>query len=156
MSAERKRHHFIQSLPASKRSTINEHQAQHFMQLIEGLGKQACAHFRVPTVNQLSSEAYLEFFNLEYYKLFVTGAYASGFVIRDASPQNPLESFAENPETAILQVDFATLRQTVHFILRAERWADGLSSPILDSYINGLLPAIAQRLRVDRTPYSKP
>ena len=45
------------------------------------------------------------------------------------------------------------LRQLVHFLLRDERWADGYASPVLNALANGLLPAIADKLRNDQSLY---
>ena len=46
---------------------------------------------------------------------------------------------------------FAQLRQYVHDLVRHERWADGYSSPIMDSLIEGQLQRVAERLETDDT-----
>jgi hypothetical protein len=46
-----------------------------------------------------------------------------------------------------------SLRQLVHFLLRHERWTDGNYSAILNALANGLLPAIAEKLRSDQSLY---
>lgn len=85
--------------------------------------------------------------------LFFNGAYASGFVMRDAMPDNPLAESREAPEMAVSSLDFMRLRQLVHFLLRDERWADSYASPVLNALANGLLPAIADKLRNDQSLY---
>lgn len=41
------------------------------------------------------------------------------------------------------------LRQYVHYLIRHECWADGYSSPIMDSLIEGHLQRVADRLETD-------
>ena len=83
---------------------------------------------------------------------FINGAYACGFVMRDAKPDNPLSESRQAPD-AIRKFDFMRLRQLVHFLLRHESWSDGNESPILNAFASGLLPAIADKLRNDESLY---
>jgi hypothetical protein len=73
--------------------------------------------------------------------------------MRDITADYPLAFLTERPDVAINQFDFVRLRLIVHFILRAERWTDGNYSAILNALANGLLPAIADKLRNDRSLY---
>lgn len=146
-------HHFIHKKPCSKRSHVNEYQALHLADLIDRLGRDACEHFRVSDYSRLPTDKHKDFFNLDTYMLFINGAYACGFVMRDAKPDNPLSESRQAPDEAIRKFDFMRLRQLVHFLLRDERWSDGYESPILDAFASGLLPAIADKLRNDQSLY---
>jgi len=146
-------HHFIQKKPCSKRSHVNEYQAHHLADLIDRLARDACAHFKVADVSRLPTEQHGEFFKLDTYMLFINGAYACGFVMRDAMPDNPLAESREGTEIAVRSLDFMRLRQLLHFLLRHESWSDGNYSAILNALANGLLPAIAEKLRSDQSLY---
>ncbi len=147
-------HHFIHTKPCPKISHVNEYQALHLADLIDRLARDACAHFRVADVSRLPTEQHGEFFKLDTYMLFINGAYACGFVMRDAMPDNPLAESTDEPDTAVRTLDFMQLRQLVHFLLRHERWSDGYESPVLNALANGLLPAIADKLRNDHSLYT--
>ncbi len=73
--------------------------------------------------------------------------------MNDVKPDNPLSEPRQAPNEAIRKFDFMRLRQLVHFLLRHESWSDGNESPILNAFANGLLPAIADRLRNDESLY---
>lgn len=121
------------------------------MQLIRLLEREALAAFRVPVAARLPHERHAEFFRLEAYRIFIEGAYACGFVCRDLKPDNPLEGERERPAVAIARWGFPVLRQYVHYLVRHEVWADGYSSPILESLAAGHLQQIADRLETDST-----
>ena len=146
-------HHFIHKKPCSKRSNVNEYQALHLADLIDRLGRDACEHFRVSDYSRLPTDKHNEFFKLDTYMLFINGAYACGFVMRDAKTDNPLSESRQAPDEAIRKFDFMRLRHLVHFLLRHESWSDCNESPILNAYANGLLPAIADKLRNDESFY---
>ena len=146
-------HHFILKKPCSKRTHVNEYQALHLADLIDTLGRDAYEHFRVSDYSRLPTDKHKDFFNLDTCMLFINGAYACGFVMRDAKPDNPLSESTQAPDEAIRKFDFILLRQLVHFLLRHESWSDGNESPILNAYANGLLPAIANKLRNDESLY---
>lgn len=139
--------------PASKRSTVNQHQARHLSQLIRLLERQALAHFRVKNPARLPTGRHKEFFRLEAYALFLEGAYACGFVCSDLKPDNPLEGERARPAEAIAGWPFQRLRRYVHYLLRHERWADGYSSPILEALAAGHLQQVGQRLDLDQSLY---
>lgn len=124
-------------------------------QLIEHLAKSACDHFGVLDVSELREDQHEAFCELPAYDMFVVGAYACGFVMRDGLPKNPLEKIDGRPHEAIEQVDLPTLRQVVHFLIRSERWSLPYASDILSAMINGLLPAIAERLRRDDSLFAR-
>jgi hypothetical protein len=137
----------------SRRSTVNQHQARHLVQLIRWLEREALSHYRVPVASRLPRDRFAEFFKLEAYRNFIEGAYACGFVCRDLRPDNPLEGERDLPAEAIGRWSFAELRQYVHYLVRHERWADGYSSPLLDSLAAGNLQQVADRLETDESLY---
>ena len=147
-------HHLIQRKAASKRTPLLDDQAAHMAQLIEHLAKSACDHFGVRDVSELRDDQHQAFCALPAYDMFIVGAYACGFVMRDGLPKNPLETIDRRPNEAIEVVDLPTLRQVVHYLIRSERWSLPYASDILNALINGLLPAIAERLRRDDSLYA--
>lgn len=147
-------HVLIARAAPSKRSAVNEFQARHFAALIRLMQQQMHAHFGVRDLAQLSEERIEEFYELDGYALFVEGVYACGFVCRDASPTNPLEHCRGSHAEAVRTLDFPSLRQFVHFLMRAERWNYGYSSPLLCAFIGGVLSVVAERLESDETMYT--
>lgn len=135
--------------PPSKRSAVTEHQARHLVQLIRLLERDALSHFHAPSASRLPTDRYDEFFKLDTYRIFIEGAYACGFVCRDLNPDNPLETERARAAEAIASWSFVELRQYVHYLVRHERWADGYSSPIMDSLVEGHLQRVADRLETD-------
>ena len=141
----------ISRQPPSRRSVVTQHQARHLVQLVRLLEREALAHFRVPVAARLPRDRHAEFFRLEAYRIFIEGAYACGFVCRDLKPDNPLEGEKERPAAAIARWPFPVLRQYVHYLVRHEVWAEGFSSPILESLAAGHLQQVADRLETDDT-----
>lgn len=137
----------------SRRSPVNQHQARHLVQLVRLLERDALQHFRVPVVSRLPRDRHVDFFKLESYRVFIEGAYACGFVCADLKPDNPLERSRGSEAEAIARWPFGQLRQYLHYLLRHERWAEGYSSPILESLANGYLQQVADRLEKDDTLY---
>lgn len=137
----------------SRRSPVNQHQARHLVQLVRMLERDALQHFRVPVVSRLPKDRHADFFKLESYRVFIEGAYACGVVCVDLKPDNPLERARGSEAEAIARWPFSQLRQYLHYLLRHERWADGYSSPILESLSNGYLQQVADRLEKDDTLY---
>jgi len=139
----------ISRRPPSKRSAVTQHQARHLVQLIRWLEREALNHFRVPVASRLPKDRHAEFFKLDAYRIFIEGAYACGFVCRDLKPDNPLEGERDRAAAVIAGWAFPELRLYVHYLVRHERWADGYSSPILDSLAAGHLQQVADRLETD-------
>ena len=139
----------ISRRPPSRRSVVTQHQARHLVQLVRWLEREALNHFRVPVASRLPKDRHAEFFKLEAYRIFIEGAYACGFVCRDLKPDNPLEGERDRAAEVIADWSFPELRQYVHYLVRHERWADGYSSPILDSLAAGHLQQVADRLETD-------
>jgi len=139
----------ISRSPPGKRSVVTQHQARHLVQLVRLLEREALNHFRVPVASKLPKDRFAEFFKLEAYRIFIEGAYACGFVCRDLKPDNPLEGERGRAAAVIGGWSFPELRQYVHYLVRHERFADGYSSPILESLIAGHLQQVADRLESD-------
>ena len=139
----------ISRSPPGRRSVVTQHQARHLVQLVRLLEREALNHFRVPVASKLPKDRFAEFFKLEAYRIFIEGAYACGFVCRDLKPDNPLEGERERATAVIAAWSFPELRQYVHYLVRHERFADGYSSPILESLIAGHLQQVAGRLESD-------
>lgn len=135
--------------PPSKRSAVTEHPARHLVQLVRLLERDTVSHFRVPAASRLPADRFDELFKLAAYRIVIEGAYACGFVCRDLNPDNPLATERARAAEAIAGWSFAELRQYVHYLARHERWADGYSSPIMDSLIDGHLQRVADRLETD-------
>lgn len=136
-----------------RRSPVTQHQARHLVQLVRLLERDALTHFRVPVAARLPRERYADFFKLEAYRIFIEGAYACGFVCHDFKPDNPLEADRARATATIARWTFPQLRQYVHHLVRHERWADGFSSPILESLADGHLQQVADRLETDDSLY---
>lgn len=139
----------ISRSPPGKRSVVTQHQARHLVQLVRLLEREALNHFRVPVASKLPKDRFAEFFKLEAYRIFIEGAYACGFVCRDLKPDNPLEGERERAAALIAGWSFPELRQYLHYLVRHERFADGYSSPILESLVAGHLQQVADRLESD-------
>ncbi len=139
----------ISRSPPGRRSVVTQHQARHLVQLVRLLEREALNQFRVPVASKLPKDRFAEFFKLEAYRIFIEGAYACGFVCRDLKPDNPLEGKRERAAAVIAGWSFPELRQYVHYLVRHERFADGYSSPILESLIAGHLQQVADRLESD-------
>ena len=139
----------ISRSPPGRRSVVTQHQARHLVQLVRLLERDALGHFRVAVASRLPTDRHAEFFKLEAYRIFIEGAYACGFVCRDLKPDNPLEGAGDAAADFIAHWSFPQLRQYVHYLVRHERWADGYSSPILESLAAGHLQQVADRLETD-------
>lgn len=94
-----------------------------------------------------------EFFIIPAYIRFLHGAYACGFVCRDFTPDFPIDAMLIRPRESLSALSFHQLRHYVHTLLRAERWADGYSSPIRSALDAGTVEALHDRLLNDDTLY---
>lgn len=130
----------------SKRSAVTEFQARTLALLIDTIERAALRHFNVPAASRLPVARYEEFFALPEYRLFIEGSYACGFVCKDFSPEGPVVERPQRAEEAVNAWTFFELRHQVHTLLRSERWADGYSSPIVESLTQGALSAMSRRL----------
>lgn len=84
---------------------------------------------------------------------FVEGAAACGFVCEDypAGELVPLSEVNRNPGQMLGAMNGEELRQYVHTLHRADKWADGYSSPILEALASGALQLLAARLDHDES-----
>lgn len=139
-------------LPSS-RHPVSEFQAHMLADLIDFLEMQACKKFKVADLRQCLPEQASKFTDLSAYGLFIQGAYACGFVMRDGLATDPLGEHVNRPLEWAADADFSALRQLVHCIVRSERHSSGYGSPVFEAMISGLLPAIGHRLRGDPRLY---
>lgn len=92
------------------------------------------------------------FFQMPEYERFTVAAYACGFVCRDFPMMDGglFEQMKYRPCEHLSNCQFQVLRQWVHMLLRAERSADGWSSPVRDALDSGALELVATRLESDQ------
>jgi len=147
-------------LPTS-RHPVSEFQAHMLADLIEAMQVQACKKFKVSDMGQCSPEQARKFIDLPAYDLFIQGAYACGFMMRDGSSTDPLGEharrrtgdWATDAADWAADADFPALRNLVHYIVRCERHSYGYGSVVFDTMVSGLLPLVARRLREDSRLY---
>lgn len=147
--SSKSKHELIGHKPPLKRSHINSYQAEHFVELICRLEASVLEYFQVPSCERIPIHRFMEIFALPDYRLFLTGAYASGFVCQDFSLDFDLNEVNRNPGLTIGYCEFPVLRHYIHTLIRGERWADGYSSPILEALVSGALRLVATRLKYD-------
>lgn len=133
---------------ASKRTPVNESQARFF----SALGLELVDEYRLETdgEHEISLSA---FFDLPAYHRLLKGAYACGFVCRDFTPDFPIETVLTRPAETLGRLGFMQLRHYLHTLFRAERWADGYSSPIRSALEAGALTVVCERLSSDERLY---
>lgn len=140
--------HTIRRKPASRRSIVNEFQAKLFVktanQLIARLSRSL--ELQQTTLDQIKEQP--------EYALFIDVAYACGFVCHDMKPDADLNAVSAQPERFISSWNFPEIRMYIHTLLRAERWADGYSSPICEAISSGALAMVAERIGRDSELYS--
>lgn len=130
----------ISDKPAGKRTAVTEYQARMLASLIQDLER---------TVGRSTVIELQEFRALPEYSRLELGGYACGFVCRDMKLDPQYEQIMGAPRHYLEAMPFAGLRQFVHTLWRAERWADGYGSPIKDALENGALNIIGRRLMTD-------
>jgi hypothetical protein len=133
----------IQQKQASRRTPLLDDQVQLFVLLTREL---TAAYERQPDINLDG------FGELPEYQRFLLGAYACGFVCRDFSPMEGgrFEMMRSRPMEHLADCTLNVLRHWVHTLLRAERWAEGWSSPIREAINGGALQLVAERLTSDQ------
>ncbi len=133
----------IQQRQASRRTPVLDDQVQLFVMLTREL---IAAYERQPDLNLDG------FGELPEYQRFLLGSYACGFVCRDYEPMEggSFERLKTWPREYLADCPLNVLRHWVHTLLRAERWADGWSSPIREAIDSGALQLVAERLTSDQ------
>ncbi|WP_025061013.1 hypothetical protein [Sulfitobacter guttiformis] len=94
-----------------------------------------------------------EFFILPAYQRFIAGAYACGFVCNDLAP-SAFDIHQPRVAQTLSSVGFADIRAFTHVLLRAERWADGMTSPVRDALASGALAVVGRRIADDCDLYA--
>lgn len=92
-----------------------------------------------------------DWLDLPELRRFVIGAYAAGFVCTDLAPMDDFEEMGSRPREHLGNAGFNKLRHYLHTLLRAERWADGYSSPIREAIVSGALEIAVDRLANDES-----
>lgn len=126
--------------PFSRRSAVHKCQVDLFVLLAREL---IAAYTRRPNA---SLDDWLD---LPEHRRFVIGAYAAGFVCTDLAPMDDFEEMGARPREHLSSAGFNKLRHYLHTLLRAERWADGYSSPIREAIVSGALEIVSERLAND-------
>lgn len=133
----------------SRRTAINEFQVQHFCELCRLLVRQTLDHFGVEICTELPEDGWESFIQLPEYGLFVSGAYACGFVCSDLSPAVDLESIKSRYAKALGEMDLPHLRHYLHALMRSERAGYGGGSVLYDALCEGALEFLCGRLERD-------
>lgn len=124
----------------SRRSAVHSCQAELFALLARELIE---AYTRKPNASLT------DWLDLPEHRRFVLGAYAAGFVCTDLAPMSDFEEICSRPREHLGVAGFNRLRHWIHTLLRAERWADGYSSPIREAIVSGALEIVVYRLEND-------
>ena len=128
--------------PFSRRSAVHECQVELFVLLAKEL---------IEAQTRRPQTSLADWFELPEYRRFIVGAYAAGFVCTDLAPMDDFEEMNTRPREHLFGIGFNKLRHWVHTLLRAERWADGYSSPIREAIAGGVLGIVVGRLESDRS-----
>ncbi|MBH1971992.1 hypothetical protein FK216_11890 [Moraxellaceae bacterium AER2_44_116] len=145
---------YIKPSPVSKKSAVSAAQVDFFVMLVERLERALMRYFQVRKCGQISADAFERIYGLDEYILFVEGSHACGFVCTDMASDFDFAFRNAKHEVVIPTLNFPQIRQYIHTLLRAEKWADGCESPILDALRSGALQAVSSRLKSDRTLYA--
>jgi hypothetical protein len=141
--------HFIKQSAPSSRVALNNYQREHFCSLIEQLVERALAQHEVRVTSDLPEDGWESFTQTREYLLFLTGAYACGFVCADLRPNIDLDEVNRNPEAHIARFELKKLRHYVHTLMRAERANHGFGSSVWESMRTGALELLLHRLAHD-------
>lgn len=98
-------------------------------------------------------------YSLPAYQRFIRGANACGFVCRDESVMPNFIEAMNQPTQFVTKACFQEIRHFLHSLLTNEKWAGGVSSPVLYCLKDGALEILAKRLESDsrlRMPTSMP
>ncbi len=81
-------------------------------------------------------------------KRFIYGSIEFGFVLGDYELRElvDLKAINRNPQETVGRMRLADLRWFIHTVQRADKWADGYSSPILECLASGALQLAGKRL----------
>lgn len=128
--------------PFSRRSAVHECQVELLVLLARELIE---AYTRRPQTSLA------DWFDLPECRRFIVGAYAAGFVCGDLGPMKEFEEMNSHPREHLGDAGFNRLRHWIHTLLRAERWADGYSSPVREAIASGALEIVVDRLENDES-----
>ncbi len=140
---------FFKQSPPSSRSDLNTFQREHFCSLIQLLIEGALGQFQVRVTSDLPEDGWERFTDNREYQLFLTGAYACGFVCSDLRPDVDIDRVNRSPENHVDKFDLKDLRHFVHTMMRSERSNFGFCSAIWESMRSGTLELLMGRLAHD-------
>jgi hypothetical protein len=140
----------------SKRSRITVEQARLVASTIRELCDVLPWELNVDCIEQvdvsaLCSDDLEKLLDNAEYKRFLEALYACGFVTEDFTPDFSLEAANAKPEDTLGECGLPRIRHYLHTLARAERWADGHSSPVLHAIKAGALQLVARRLASDQS-----
>ncbi|NVH77088.1 hypothetical protein FSB08_32370 [Paraburkholderia sp. JPY432] len=135
----------------SRRLPVFNVQVRFVARLIEDLERSITRLFAAPSLERIPLDRFKEVWDLPAYQLFCEGSYACGFVCNDYDDFFDLRAANADPRATLNACSFADLRHYLHTLQRAERWADGYSSPILEALASGSLTVVKDRFLSDET-----
>lgn len=135
--------------PPSSRTDLNNFQRDHFCSLIQLLIEGALGQFQVRVTSDLPEDGWESFTDSREYLLFLTGAYACGFVCSNLRPDVDIDRVNRSPEDYVDKFDLKELRHFVHTMMRSERSNFGLGSTIWESMRAGTLELLLDKLKHD-------
>lgn len=143
----------IKNWSSSKRVTLYDLQASHFVACIKALDEDRLRTIG-PRYNPEAGDP-ARLWSLRSYRIFHDAAYVCGFVLDGLAPDFPLSEANKSPQRTLGEIPFPKLRHYVHTLMRAERSSamDGYFSPVLESLVSGALLLVASRLEQDRSLY---
>ena len=128
--------------PFSRRAAVHECQVELLVLLAREL---------IELCTQRPQTSLAAWFKLPEYRRFSIGAYAAGVVCGDLGPMNEFAEMSSHRRESLSGAEFNRLRHWMHTLLRAERWADGYSSPIREAIVSGILRIVVDRLESDQS-----
>lgn len=137
----------------SRRSPINEFQAQHLCGLCRLLVQRTLDCFEVEACADLPEQGWESFTQMPEYRLFTSGVYACGFVCSDLSPTVDLGVVAARPAESLVNLHLPQLRHYMHTLMRSERAGFGYGSVLYEAVRSGALDVFCDRLERDANLY---
>jgi hypothetical protein len=134
----------------SKRSAINEYQAQFLAQSIRRLEKATDRNFRACS-GELTIEEYARFRDMPEVEDFMQAALICGFVCSDFGTTLSLEKVHSRPQEMVPTFSFLKLRHYIHILQRTTKWNSQYSTALFMAVQSGALGYVARRLESDES-----
>lgn len=133
--------------PVSSTFSPTDDQARLLADSIERLQRDALIAFRVREARHLDVDDVERFLELPEYDRFILTCRATGFVCSDLTPAVDLDRVDDSPQDHVPAWSVNDIRQYMHTLIRAERWAEGMGSPVLRALSSGALELVSVCLR---------